>query len=30
MYQQMLATVRSAMNYAIAQGKGPQARPYSA
>ncbi|PEG61967.1 hypothetical protein CQY21_03165 [Mycolicibacterium boenickei] len=30
MYQQMLATVRSAMNYAIAQGRGPQARPYNA
>lgn len=24
MYQQMLATVRSAMNYAISQGRGPQ------
>lgn len=30
MYQHMLATVHSAMNYAISQGRGPQQQPYRA
>ena len=30
MYQNMLATVHSAMNYAISQGRGPQQQPYRA